>query len=42
MKFQIIIQPEAEVDIEEAFQWYEEQSPVLGLAACHPFPCCLS
>ncbi|MGD2089076.1 MAG: type II toxin-antitoxin system RelE/ParE family toxin [Candidatus Aminicenantes bacterium] len=31
MKYKIIIRPEAEDDLEEAFQWYEEQSPGLGL-----------
>ena len=31
MKYKIIIRPEAEDDLEEAFQWYEEQNPGLGL-----------
>ena len=30
MKYQLIIRPEAELDLVEAFQWYEEQSPGLG------------
>ncbi len=28
---QIIIRPEAEVDLKDAFSWYEEQNPGLGL-----------
>jgi plasmid stabilization system protein ParE len=31
MRYKIIIRPEAEDDLEEAFQWYGEQSPGLGL-----------
>ena len=30
MKYQIIIRPEAEQDIKELYQWYEEQSIGLG------------
>lgn len=31
MNYEIIIRPEAESDLTEAFHWYEEQSPGLGL-----------
>jgi toxin ParE1/3/4 len=31
MNYEIIIRPEAESDLNEAFHWYEEQSPGLGL-----------
>lgn len=31
MKYKIILRPEAENDLKEAFQWYEEQKPGLGL-----------
>lgn len=30
MKRQILIRPEAEVEIEEAYRWYEEQRDGLG------------
>ena len=30
MSFQLIIRPEAEADVLEAFQWYDEQIPGLG------------
>ncbi len=29
MNFKTIIRPEAESDLEESFQWYQEQSPGL-------------
>ena len=31
MNYQIIVRPEAESDLNKAFQWYEVQSPGLGL-----------
>jgi plasmid stabilization system protein ParE len=31
MNRNIIIRPDAEIDLEESFQWYQEQSPGLGL-----------
>jgi len=31
MKYNLIISPEAEIDIQEAFEWYENQQPDLGL-----------
>lgn len=30
MTFELIVRPEAEQDIEEAFEWYENQSAGLG------------
>ena len=30
MKFQLIIRPEAEIDIEESYNWYEDQATGLG------------
>ncbi len=31
MNYEIIVRPEAEGDLKEAFYWYEEQNPGLGL-----------
>jgi plasmid stabilization system protein ParE len=30
MKYQLLIQPEAEADLDEAYRWYERQRPGLG------------
>ena len=30
MSYRLITRPEAESDIEDAFEWYEDQSPGLG------------
>ena len=30
MKFSVVIRPEAEADLAEAYQWYEEKRPGLG------------
>lgn len=30
MSYRLIIRPEAELDIQEAFEWYEAQTPSLG------------
>lgn len=30
MSYNLIIQPEAEYDIQDAFEWYESQNPGLG------------
>ena len=31
MKYRLIVRPEAEIDIREAFEWYENQEKGLGL-----------
>jgi plasmid stabilization system protein ParE len=30
MSYRLIISPEAELDIQDAFEWYEAQTPGLG------------
>jgi len=30
MKYRLLVRPEAEVDIEESFNWYEDECPGLG------------
>ena len=38
----LVIRPEAEADIEEAFRWYEAQSPGLGPAFVRAVDACLA
>lgn len=42
MRYQLIIRPEAELDIQDAFLWYEEQSQGLGSEFVRAVDSCLS
>ncbi|MFO5494595.1 MAG: type II toxin-antitoxin system RelE/ParE family toxin [Cuspidothrix sp.] len=42
MNYKLIIQPEAEYDIRNAFEWYESQNPGLGLEFVRAVDACLS
>jgi plasmid stabilization system protein ParE len=42
MKYNLIIQPEAEYDIQDAFEWYESQNPGLGSEFIRAVDACLS
>ena len=39
---QIIVRPEAEAEVQQAFDWYEEQSKGLGLEFLRAMEACLS
>ncbi len=39
---QIIVRPEAEAEVQQAFDWYEEQSKGLGLEFLRAIEACLS
>ena len=39
---QIIVRPEAETEVQQAFDWYEEQSKGLGLEFLRAIEACLS
>lgn len=39
---QILVRPEAEAEVQEAFDWYEEQSEGLGLEFLRAIEACLS
>jgi plasmid stabilization system protein ParE len=39
---QIIVHPEAEVEVQQAFDWYEEQSEGLGLEFLRAIEACLA
>lgn len=39
---QIIVHPEAEAEVQQAFDWYEEQSKGLGLEFLRAIEACLS
>ncbi|MBW4632221.1 MAG: type II toxin-antitoxin system RelE/ParE family toxin [Iphinoe sp. HA4291-MV1] len=42
MKYNLLIRPEAELDIEEAFEWYEEHNPGLGFEFVRAVDTCLA
>ncbi len=42
MSYSLIIRPEAELDIQEAFEWYEAQTPGLGSEFVRAVDACLS
>jgi plasmid stabilization system protein ParE len=42
MTYQVIVRPEAEREIQEAFDWYEERSEGLGLEFLRAADACLS
>ena len=42
MTYKIIVRPEAEREIQNAFDWYEEQSEGLGAEFLHAADACLS
>lgn len=42
MNYNLIIKPEAEYDIQDAFEWYESQSPGLGSEFVRAVDVCLS
>lgn len=42
MNYNLIIQPEAEYDIQDAFEWYESQNPGLGSEFVRAVDACLS
>lgn len=42
MNYQLLIRPEAEVDIQEAFEWYEERNSGLGSEFVRAVDTCLS
>jgi plasmid stabilization system protein ParE len=42
MSYSFIIRPEAELDIQDAFEWYESQSPGLGSEFVRAVDTCLS
>ena len=39
---QIIVRPEAEVEVQQAFEWYQQQSEGLGLEFLRAIEACLS
>ncbi len=39
---QILVRPEAEAEVQQAFDWYEEQSKGLGLEFLRAIEACLS
>ncbi|WP_026730904.1 type II toxin-antitoxin system RelE/ParE family toxin [Fischerella sp. PCC 9605] len=42
MNYKLLISPEAELDIEEAFEWYEESNPGLGYEFVRVVDSCLA
>ena len=42
MTYKVIVRPEAEREIQEAFEWYEERSEGLGLEFLRVADACLS
>lgn len=42
MSYRLIIRPEAELDIQAAFEWYEAQTPGLGSEFIRAVDTCLS
>lgn len=42
MNYKLIIRPEAELDIQEAFEWYEERNPGLGSKFVRAVDSCLA
>lgn len=42
MNYNLIIQPEAEYDIQDGFEWYESQNPGLGSEFVRAVDACLS
>jgi plasmid stabilization system protein ParE len=42
MSYRLIIRPEAELDIQDTFEWYEAQSPGLGSEFVRAVDGCLS
>ena len=42
MNYKLLISPEAELDIEEAFEWYEEHNPGLGFEFIRAVDSCLA
>jgi len=42
MSYRLIIRPEAELDIQDAFEWYEAQTPGLGSEFIRAVDTCLS
>jgi plasmid stabilization system protein ParE len=42
MSYSLIIRPEAELDIQDAFEWYEAQNPGLGSEFVRAVDNCLS
>ena len=42
MNYNLIIQPEAEYDIQDAFEWYESKHPGLGSEFVRAVDACLS
>jgi plasmid stabilization system protein ParE len=42
MNYRLIIRPEAELDLEDAFAWYESQDPGLGSEFVRAIDACIS
>ena len=42
MNYRLIIRPEAELDLEDAFAWYESQDPGLGSEFVRAIDTCIS
>lgn len=42
MNYQLIISPEAELDIQDAFEWYEQRDPGLGSEFIRAVDSCLA
>ena len=42
MNYRLIIRPEAELDLEDAFAWYESQDPGLGSEFVRTIDACIS
>jgi plasmid stabilization system protein ParE len=42
MNYRLIIRPEAELDLEDAFAWYESQDPGLGSEFVRAIDACVS
>jgi plasmid stabilization system protein ParE len=42
MSYRLIIRPEAELDLEDAFEWYESQAPGLGSEFVRAIDNCIS
>ncbi|MFQ4141676.1 type II toxin-antitoxin system RelE/ParE family toxin [Chlorogloeopsis sp. ULAP02] len=42
MNYKLLIRPEAELDIEEAYEWYEEGNPGLGYEFIRAVDACLA
>jgi plasmid stabilization system protein ParE len=42
MNYKLIVRPEAELDLEDAFEWYESQSASLGSEFVRAIDACIS